>query len=376
VGATQINYIQWLRQAAIADIRANDYPGAAVPDTLLYRILRQSMLLDYVTLGQFAQVSAGLVSNKQVAEEELVGLAPAPAPGAGPAGGAEEQVTPWEVLARPVSAVDQRSWAEYLLALDPPPQSPFARLADLRASFDRLATLPTAELDRLLTETLDVASHRLDAWVTSLATSRLMSERAPAGGETGQAPAAGAPLRTGGYGWVENLRPGPRRVPLVPEIAAQVDDLDARRARLHPKAGAQQGLLSLDLSGDRVRNALGLLDGVRQGQPLGALLGYRLETAMHDAGLDVYIQPLRDRFPIVGDKLTPTSPGAESVAASNVLDGLALERAGTDGTLGASADWGAGLPPVGADRTALLALFAALDDMVDAIGDVGVAEAV
>ena len=416
VGATQINYIQWLRQAAIADIRANDYPGAAVPDTLLYRILRQSMLLDYVTLAQFAQVSDGLLSIKQVREQELVGIATAPAPGAGPAGGAEEQVTPWEVLARPVSAVDQRSWAEYLLALDPPPESPFARLADLRASFDRLATLPTAELDRLLTETLDVASHRLDAWVTSLATSRLMSERAPAGGETGQDPAAGAPLRTGGYGWVENLRPGPRRVPLVPEIAAQVDDLDARRARLHPKAGAQQaaaqapldnggfihapslaqaataavlrsgylshqggaeqGLLSLDLSGDRVRNALWLLDGVRQGQPLGALLGYRLETAMHDAGLDVYIQPLRDRFPIVGDKLTPTSPGAESVAASNVLDGLALERAGTDGTLGASADWGAGLPPVGADRTALLALFAALDDMVDAIGDVGVAEAV
>lgn len=421
VGTAKLNYIQWLRQAPIADIRANNYPGAAVPDTLLYRILRQSMLLDYVTLAQSAQIGDGLLSVAQTREQELVAVATSPAPAAAPAGAAAAapaapvQVTPWEVLARPVSALEPRSWAEYLVALEPASDSPFARLAQLRASFDRLAALPTAELDRLLTETLDVASHRLDAWVTSLATSRLMGQRA-ASAVNGTDPTGGAPLRTGGYGWVENLRPAAPAAPLPTAVAARVSDLDTRRARLHPtmtpprvatqaaannggfihapslaqaatgavlrsgylshQGGAEDGLLSLDLSSDRVRAALRLLDGVRQGQPLGALLGYQLETAMHDTGLDVYIQPLRDRFPIVAGKLTPTSPGAESVAASNVVDGIALDRARSDGTLGASADWGPGLPVVGADRTALLGLFAALDDAVDAISDVGVAEAV
>jgi hypothetical protein len=162
----------------------------------------------------------------------------------------------------------------------------------------------------------------------------------------------------------------------APSLAQAATAAVLRSGYLSHQGGAEQGLLSLDLSADRVRGALWLLDGVRQGQPLGALLGYQLETAMHDAGLDMFIQPLRDRFPLVGDKLTPTSPGAESIAASNVVDGLALERARTDGTLGQTVDWGAGLPPAGAERTALLALFVALDDIVDAIGDVGVAEAV
>ena len=422
------NYIQWLAHASIADLRANAYPGAAVPDTLLYRILRQTMLLDYVALAGWAQVEAGIMASGQLAERELVGIATAAAgQAAGGAAGAAAggaaggpavtaEVTPWEILARPVSRDDRRSWGEYLVELDPPPESPFARLADLRAAFDRLASLPTAELDRLLTETLDACSHRLDPWATALATSRLEAQRA-AQGDGGQDPQATAPLRTGAYGWVEDLRPAPRPAPPPRAAAARVAELDALRARRHPQTerprpaaqapvdnggfihapslaqaatgavlrsgalthagGPEEGLLALDLSSERVRGALWLLDGVRQGQPLGALLGYRLETAMHATGLDRWIQPLRDRFPIVGDKLTAASPTQESVAASNVVDGVALDRARRDGTLGDAADWGPGLPAPGdADRTALLGLFGALDDAVDAVGDVGLAEAV
>ena len=181
VGAEQLNYIQWLRRASIGDIQANHYPGPAVPDTLLYRILRQSMLLDYVTLAQFAQIDAGLLSIDQTRELELVDIAePAAAVSAtsqARVSTSTASITPWQVLARPVSATDTRSWAEYLLALRPEPNSRFARLAELRTSMDRLATLPTAELDRLLTESLDACSHRLDVWVTSLATRRLHQQR-------------------------------------------------------------------------------------------------------------------------------------------------------------------------------------------------------
>ena len=400
LGGQQVNYITWLRSAAIDDIRAGNYPGPAVPDTLLYKILRQSVLLDYVTLAQFAQVSDGELAIQQTRESELVGMAAAD--GAAPA---LAEVTPWEVLARPVAAEPTVTWAQYLVTLEPQPGSPFERLAQLRDSMDRLAALPTAELDRLLTETLDTCSHRLDAWITALATSRL------SGGA-----GAGAP-RLGGYCLAENLRPA-AAVPPADQVTAElVAGLDERRARLFPGAarpvppvqapagnggfihapsmtqaataavlrsgylshqgGTEDGLLAVDLSSDRVRAALSLLAGVQRGQPLGALLGYQLETAMHDAGRDVYIQPLRDAFPLVTGKLTASA--ATSGGMSQVVDGLALERARQAGSLPAGGDWGTaypGLPGPGADQNVLLALFAALDDAVDAISDVGVAEAV
>ena len=44
------------------------------------------------------------------------------------------------------------------------------------------------------------------------------------------------------------------------------------------------GPLAIDLSSERVRLATWLLDGVRQGQPLGALLGYRFERRLQEAG--------------------------------------------------------------------------------------------
>lgn len=421
LGGHQVNYITWLRQAAIADIRANNYPGPAVPDTLLYKILRQSMLLDYVTLAQNAQIATGELALAQTYEQELVGVAAerqvlaAAEPRAQAAADALPQVTPWEVLARPVSVTQPMSWAEYLVALHPSPGSGFERLAELRAAMDHLATLPTAELDRLLTETLDTCSHRLDVWATALATARLTAQRTT-GGDGPDGKSASAGLRAGAYAFVENLRPAAPRQPVTEPVAGLVADLDARRLGLFPKAprpqpplaapadnggfilapsqaqaataavlrsaylshqgGAEEGLLALDLSSERVRRARYILDGVRQGQPLGALLGYQLERGMHDAALDPYIQPLRDRFPIATGKLTPASPTDETPGASDVVDALALDRARADGALAPGADWGPGLPGPGSERDRLLALFAALDDTVDAISDLGVAETV
>jgi hypothetical protein len=412
LGGEQVNYITWLRSAAIDDIRAGRYPGPAVPDRLLYKILRRSVLLDYVTLAQFAQVSNGELALQQTRESELVGMA---ADGGGAPALAE--VTPWEVLARPVAADPAVTWAQYLVALEPPPGSPFERLGQLRDSMDRLATLPTAELDRLLTETLDTCSHRLDAWITALATSRLLAGAQPGAPAGAQAGDGDGPPRLGGYGFVANLRPAAGAAPADQVTAALVADMDERRARLFPAAarprppvqapagnggfihapsmtqaataavlrsgylshqgGPEDGLLAVDLSSDRVRAALSLLAGVRRGQPLGALLGYQLETALHDAGLDPYIQPLRDAYPLVTGKLT--AGGVAAAGMSQVVDGLALDRARQAGSLAPGGDWGAaapGLPGPGTDQNALLAQFAVLDDTVDAISDAGVAEAV
>ena len=62
-------------------------------------------------------------------------------------------------------------------------------------------------------------------------------------------------------------------------------------------------LLAIDLSSERVRLATWLLDGVRQGQPLGALLGYRFERRLQEARKPQFISFFRELAPLVARKL-------------------------------------------------------------------------
>jgi len=393
------NYIQWLKQATVADIQAENYPGPK-PTALLYKILRQSITLAYSDLAREAELSASRLVVSQLREREIIGVEPQPqqAP----------TFTTWELLARPSIPNPALSWAEFLVAFDPPPESPYAKLADLRASLDRLAALPTAELDRLLTESLDACSHRLDVWASAVANALLARQRA-ANQATG--------LHLGCFGWVENVSPASTPPAAVGGAELEtVEALDARRAKrfktevklsvprqpsadnggyiLAPslsqaaaaavlrngymthKATPDEGMLAIDLSSARVRKALTLLEGVQQGQSLNALLGYLFEEGLHAAKLDKYTQPFRDRFPIVANKLTPSTNPGESVAASNVVDGLALRTDWDAGKLPTGGSWGTGLPGPGADQTAVIGLLEQLDDYADALGDLSIAEAV
>jgi hypothetical protein len=397
-GGTKGNYIQWLRQAAIEDIRAENYPGTK-PTSLLYKILRQSMLLDYVTLATNTELLTGRVLASQLREVEIMGIPPAqPAP--------QPSVSPWEILARPSEPNPAITWAQYLVTANPPPESPYARLTDLRNSLDRLSKLPTAELDRLLTEFLDSCSHRLDVWASAIANALLARTR------SNQI----ADIHLGAFGWVEQVRPSAIAAPIQGIELASVQTMDRLRAQrvkgaasspvpIQPmtdnggfifapsfeqartaailrngymthKGTPDEGLLSLDISSDRVRKALYLLDGVRQGQNLSALLGYLFESGLHDLNLDKYTQPFRDLFPVVANQLTPSSDPSEAVAASNVVDGVALAAAFEKGTFAAGGNWGTGLPPAGADQTSVLTLLKTIDDYSDALGDVSIAEAV
>lgn len=263
----------------------------------------------------------------------------------------------------------------------------------VRQAFGALAALPTAALDRLARATLDACSHRLDAWLTAFATRRLADLRAttPAG------------VHLGGYGWVENLHADPEPQPVTDLPADEAGPLftepgaagyvmapsltHASTAALllsghlshRGAAGPAAGVFAVDLHSDRARLALWLLDGVRQGQPLGALLGYLLERGLHERSrpgleLDRFIRPLRALAPLVADALhdvAKTVDAVESVAASAVVDGLRLlERYERDASE---------LDPAltGADtgqRAAVLAEVAALRDTADALADVLLAE--
>ena len=200
-----------------------------------------------------------------------------------------------------------------------------ARLAAFRDALAELATTTLDERRILLAETLDCASHRLDAWVTALAARRLDSIR--------RAQPRGALI--GAYGWVEDVEPGGATTRdggyiHAPSLAHAATAGILRNAYLtHNPDSAAAGAFAVDLSSARVRDALDVIDGVRQGQPLGALLGYRLERRFHELGLDRFILSVRTLAPLVAGQLTDRGEGLpadaqESIAANNVVDGIKL----------------------------------------------------
>ena len=143
----------------------------------------------------------------------------------------------------------------------------------------------------------------------------------------------------------------------------------AAAQRLPLARGAGRGdAVAVDLTSERVREAAWLLDAVREGQPLGALLGYRLERALHERhsglNLDACIAPLRALEPIMAGKLTPRGgQPVEAVAAANVVDGLRLLRRWQPAAPG-SRSVSDGLPVAGsAEAKAIEAELAALADL-------------
>ena len=215
-----------------------------------------------------------------------------------------------------------------------------AKVQDFRKSLEALTVLKTDKLSMLMRGTLDLSSHRLDAWVTSFATKRLktMRQKDPAG------------VYLGGYGWVEDLQPGPPRAEVTPppgepgplfgfrndpgfvhapslDHAATVAVLrSGHLTRFGRTSDPQADPLAIDLSSDRARTAQYLLDGVRSGQPLPALLGYRFERALHERGLDVFIDAFRQLVPITAARVDETGQAVEFVPATHVVDGLDLVR--------------------------------------------------
>ncbi len=278
-------------------------PDAAQP--LLQVLLRHGLLREYAEAGARAVDAADLALLR---DTELVDLVPGTAP------------TPtWSsTRGRPVSGGTAAERAE-----DDP------ALAEFREALRTLSATDVPTLERHLAQTLDAASHRLDAWITSLATRRLaeLREARPQG------------LRVGGYGWVENLSaatPGPAVTDIPDEpgpLVAPADDpgfihapslnqasASALLRNAHLSHGGEESSpFAIELTSARVRLARQLFEGVRQGQPIGALLGYTFERNLHDAALDELIDDFRALAPLPGAS-TPT--GVRRL----VVDGLALAR--------------------------------------------------
>jgi hypothetical protein len=379
------NYIELLLGTRdLATLRHESF-ASVQPRGLLYSLLRHALLLGYwMAAAQLKSLRSDGRLPKLPFEFEVV------EPGA---------LSAWRLLDEPVAGIsDQPLWT-FLRALESLPAdvdiaSRVAPLLELRESLAHLKAVSAARLQRLCAGTLDLCSHRLDAWATSFATRRLdeLRTRRPTG------------IVLGGYGWVVNLKPAEPPVAATvpgehgvvfhaadnpgythtPSLAQAATAAVLRSGHLTHATTETADLLAVDLSSARVRLAAWLLDGVRQGQPLGALLGYRFERRLQNMKLARFIACFRQIAPLVANKVADTSVGAdqpvEALAANSVVDGLVLQRkwkaAGSVHALLSDApnkpdpaqlsEWGHTLEHE----------LMALDDAVDAVSDALLAESV
>ncbi|MGW0735575.1 hypothetical protein [Streptomyces sp. NPDC002851] len=255
------------------------------------------------------------------------------------------------------------------------PTKPHYWLARTHEALRTLAQAPPDQLDWAFRGHLDLYATRLDAWFTGLASHRLADQRAAAPGG----------VHLGCWGFVEDLRRdvGSAAESLgyvhTPSLAHAASTALLRNGRLANR-GADGKVFDLEVTSERVRRAQWLLDGVAQGQRLAALLGYRLERRLREAGLEMmrYQMPLRRTAPLRGPDVAPDT-SVEVLAARDVVDGVTLLDRWREDPAEVLADVAAHAElatlPAG-DATRLRAVMDYVNDSYDAVSDLLVAESV
>lgn len=367
-----------------------DHPPPQGPQPLLYRLLRASLIAEHdIAVGLLAPPGGTPAEAVWRPEAELVDIFPG-------------RTTPTlrRRLALTVSGTGKTAGAYVADAGgDARHGQVTAGLADFRDALDELhhayadgepdRRRPRADLERHVAGTLGLAAHRLDAWITSLATRQLERQRHARPAELPDG------VHLGGYGWVHDLRPDSPRTPVEPPEGVPAGELYAapdQQGHLHApslgqaatasvlrggwrsRGGGDDNPLAVDLSSRRVRLALELLDGVRDGRPLGLLLGRRFERGLHEHPgriLDQHLPLFRRLAPVRAHRVDPGTTPVPVVESEAVADGLELHRLHRSGELAAALG---SLPA--ADRAAVEQVLGSLADAVDAVGDALLAEGV
>lgn len=402
------NYLHWLLDAAKASLEAlrteQGFAGNQSPQALLYLYLRQALMLGYFDTSYGLHKSAGFLPPPEMAalKPEAVFVHVDPESTA-----SESRFAVLYKQESRITGSNDQLVSEYITAnYTTLPEA--AHFADQLASLEVLADAPTAALERLFAEHMDLCTYRFDSWVLGLAHVRLSLMRNPGG-----QPESRTGIYLGAYAWLEDVRPSGRAltpVQLPPDLGSAfpgnapimqdpgnggyIHAPSLRHARtaavlrsgyLANASEQNPTTLSVNLSSDRVRLALSILEGIRNGQSLGALLGYRFERGLHDdhnlAEVDQFIYPLRLAFPLAAGAIdsTPIPPGTpiQAVEARNVIDGRKL-IAQIQSSGQPTYPFGvATLPPAGtAESAAINAEANRLLDAYDAVADLALAEGV
>ncbi len=404
------NYIQWLIDTAKTSLDAlyqeQGFSSSKTPEALLYLYLRHALMLGYYDSSYFLHRSAAFLSPAELQamkpEPNFVHINEAAAPSESRFAAlykTEPRITSGssllvsDYITRNIGVVAETSG-----------------LSEQLNCLGILAGASTASLERAFAEHIDCCSYRYDAWLLGLVNFQLQQMRYA--GTQREGPEARPGLYLGAYAWVEELRPSksmlttaqlprdvaasfPGTTPILsdaanggyihaPSLPHAETAAVLRSGYLASASSANPTTMAINLSSDRVRLALSMLEGIRNGQSFGALLGYQFERGLHDdyglVEVDKFIYPMRKAFPLVADAIatTKTDPSVpiEAIEARNVMDGLKLvTQIRTSGN--SSYPFGATLPPANAaEAAAINAQANVLLDIYDAISDLALAEGV
>ena len=403
------NYLRWLADAARTSLDAlyaqQGFTGDTPPGALLYLLLRHALQLGYHDASVRAHLGVGLLTpvTASAARQDATFLHVA--------GGAASE-SRYALLLKTAPAITGSPTtrvSDYLTAkLGLLPATD--RLAEQLDGLDRLRDATTARLSRALLDHIDCCSYRLDAWLLGFVHLQLELMRGLGSQETPPRPG----LHLGAYALLTDLRPDPGALtpaqlpadlvpvfqqpgdpPLWHDPANQgfihapsqnqaVTAAVLRSGYLSDASPANRQSLAVNLTSERVRGSLAMIEGIRGGQSLGALLGYQLERGLHDrhgfAEVDSFIFKLRKEFPLSADLLasTKTAPDVpvEAIEARNVVDGLALVQY-VQATGNPHYPFGKPLPPATPAQAA--AIDAEVDLLLqanDALADLAIAEGV
>jgi hypothetical protein len=367
------NYLRELaglvRTSGTTEIGGREDADTLLESLVAHSAARELHVAEKLVVDHY-RLSEGLIATAPVRAlmptAELLGIE-TPAPAAG-----EIVVTTPGELSRLVvpRLTGTRTLREYLVDRlgERRPDPEVGRLHEFLLSLEALATRSVAELEVALRAVLDACSHRLDAWYTSLATRRLLLQRA----------ATPTGVHLGGFGWLDDLRPerAPDSLGYVhaPSLDHAATAAVLRSGHLAHRDAAHEAL-EVTLTSERVRLATGLLEGVANGQPLAALLGYRFERGLRerDIRLARYIFPLRQLAPL-RESGAPPAPGVslEAIAARDVVDGVALLEQWRE----RRQELVEFLDRAGTSRGDIEAELARTADLYDAVSDLLVSEAV
>ncbi len=411
------NYIDLLLDASLPTIRSQDYHLALDPDagsfnypnSLLYLYLRYALLNQYFDAGMRVLDNTVNDPDNLFGTKGRISLNIFQSSGSSPNANVSTQ---WDYLLQAFSnyslktGVDFTNYdhiADYLKSTyrSNEYRQAKANLLETRKALEILSKVPVKNLERDFLEHLDLCNYRLDAWQTGLVNHRLQKQREE--NRSG--------IYLGGFSWVENLSPednlvevpeneipedinpedremyyDPKNMGLVlaPSHQHAVSAAVLRNAYVSNYESNNNSKVAVNLSSERIRLARHIIEGVRNGQSMAALLGYRFERTLLEISikepslnLERHILDIRKKYPLAEIENKEDSENSQaikdSIAANNVVDGLLLFENYRD----QESDFVSWINNFEQnEKTAIQSAIDTLANAVDSISDVAVCEAV
>lgn len=341
----EINYLAWLAQSSLIDLL--NMENIEPPETLLFKMTRQSLLLGYYNL---ACELLNLPSDERK-EGEFINFDGEIFEGDGDGNGngnneykdfkTRNRPSRWLVFDMNYPEGSETTMLDYLNGNDNINMiadeqglghKEAAYIVSVKVDLLEVCNLPTSDLVLVFKEVLDLFIYRFDSWRLSLVNERLHFLR----GTLGDPANRNKGLYVGAYGWLRNIKRNnttrsinntlsnyDERVEeqsdnqgfiLAPTVNHAATAAFLKSAYTARSSNDNPDLLSVNISSERMRKASFILDGIRNGQPIETLIGYEFEKKLIESNLHSFVYVFREKFK--PQTVVPTIEGT----ASNLYD--------------------------------------------------------